>query len=154
MMVYREQRKRVATAEVLRRIGESRAFERQIEMGELHAGIADALCRDCDRDIRNAALPPEIEISVPEGFAYYALDPELYRMAARRFVEDVHPQSVAVIGIRSIGATLGAIVEAELRKLGLSTRFATVRPRGHPFQRRVCADYDLAHSWLGWPGHF
>jgi hypothetical protein len=154
MMVYREQRKRVRTAEVLQHIGESRGFERQIEMGELHAGIADALCPDCDRDIRNAALPPEIEVSVPEGFAYYALDPELYRIAARRFVEDVHPQSVAVIGIRSIGTTLGAIVEAEFRSLGLTTRFATVRPRGHPFHRTVCVDYDLAHPWLGWSGHF
>jgi hypothetical protein len=154
MIVYREQRRRVLTAAVLRRIGEARGFERDMEMGELHAGVADAFCPDCDRDIRNAALPPEIEISVPEGFAYYALDPELYRIAARRFVSELRPSEVAVIGIRSIGTTLGATVEAELRRLGVTTRFATVRPRGHPFDRRLRVDYDLAHCWLGWHGYF
>jgi hypothetical protein len=154
MIVYREQRRRVPTAEVLRRIGEARGFERDMEMGELHAGVADAFCPDCDRDIRNAELPPEIDISVPEGFAYYALDPELYRIAARRFLADVRPASVAVIGIRSIGTTLGAVVEDEFRKHEVATRFATVRPRGHPFDRQLRVDYDLAHSWLGWSGCF
>lgn len=154
MIVYREQRRRVSTAEVLRRVAEARGFERQMEFGELHAGVADAFCPDCDRDIRNAPLPAEIEISVPEGFAYYALDPELYRMAARRFVAEVRPSGVAVIGIRSIGTTLGAIVEEELRNLGITTRLSTVRPRGHPFDRQLRVDYDLARSWLGWPGHF
>ena len=59
--------------------------------------------------------PPEIEVSVPEGFAYYALDPELYRTAARQFVRDNAASRVAVIGIRSIGATLSSVVESELR---------------------------------------
>ena len=77
-------------------------------------------------------LPPEIEISVPEGFAYYALDPELYRIAARRFRDDAHPERVAVIGIRSIGTTLGAIVAPEL-----GGRLWTVRPHGHPWDRRI-----------------
>jgi hypothetical protein len=154
MIVYREQRRRVSTADVLRRVGEARGFERDMEMGEFHAGVADAFCPDCDRDIGNAAIPPDIDISVPEGFAYYALDPELYRMAARRFVAELRPSSVAVIGIRSIGTTLGAVVETELRKQGVTTRFATVRPRGHPFDRELRVDYDLAHSWLGWSGVF
>jgi hypothetical protein len=154
MIVYREQRRRVAASEVLRRIAEARGFERQMELGEFHAGIADAFCSDCDRDPRNAVLPPELEIAVPEGFAYYALDPELYRIATRRFVEEIRPRNVAVIGIRSIGTTLGAIVEAELQALRVATRFYTVRPRGHPFDRQIRVDYDLAHSWLTWPGHF
>jgi hypothetical protein len=154
VIVYREQRRRVPTAEVLRRIGEARGFEREMEMGELRAGVADAFCPDCDRDISNAALPPEIEISVPEGFAYYSLDPELYRMAARQFAAAATPSSVAVIGIRSIGATLGAIVQDELRSAGIATRFTTVRPRGHAFDRQLRVDYDLAHAWLGWSGHF
>jgi len=154
MMVYREQRRRVATADILRRVGEARGFEREMEMGELHAGVADAFCPDCDRDVRNAELPAEVEISVPEGFAYYAVDPELYRMAARRFLAEQRPESVAVIGIRSIGATLGGVVESELRKHDVATRFATVRPRSHPFDRQLRVDYDLAHSWLGWTGVF
>ncbi len=154
MIVYREQRRRVSTAEVLRRIGEARGFERAMEIGELQAGVADAFCPDCDRETRRLALPAEIDISVPEGFAYYALDPELYRIAVRRFLDELQPSMVAVIGIRSIGATLGAIVEEELRKRGVATRFSTVRPRGHPFDRELRVDYDLARSWLGWPGHF
>jgi hypothetical protein len=149
MIVYREQRRRVATADVLRRIGEARGFERDMELGELHAGIADAACPDCDREIGNIALPAQLDISVPEGFAYYAVDPELYRIAARRFRDDLRPEQVAVIGIRSIGTTLGAIVAAEL-----GGRLWTVRPRGHPWNRRIHVGYDIARSWLAWPGHF
>src|SRR5690242_4871694 len=150
MIVYREQRKRVATAEVLRRIGDARGFEREMEFGEFHAGLADAYTPDCDRDVRDTPIPPQIEISVPEGFAYYALDPELYRRAARRFVSEARPERVAVIGIRSIGATLGAIVCDEIQR----SRLWTVRPRGHPFDRQIRADYDLARAWMTWGGHF
>jgi hypothetical protein len=150
MIVYREQRKRVDTAEVLRRIGEASGFEREMEMGELHAGVADAYTPDCDRETRDLPIPKEIEISVPEGFAYYALDPELYRRAARRFVAEARPERVAVIGIRSIGATLGAVVASEIER----SRLWTVRPRGHPFDRQVRADYDLARAWMSWGGHF
>jgi hypothetical protein len=149
MIVYREQRRRVATSEVLRRIGEAHGIERDMEMGELHAGVADAYCPDCDREIGNTVLPVEIDISVPEGFAYYALDPELYRIAARRFREDARPERVAVIGIRSIGTTLGAIVASEL-----GGRLWTVRPHGHPWDRRIHAGYDLARAWSAWTGHF
>jgi hypothetical protein len=149
MIVYREQRRRVLTGEVLRRIGEARGFERDMEMGELHAGVADAYCPDCDREIGNTVIPPEIEISVPEGFAYYALDPELYRIAARRFRDAARPERVAVIGIRSIGTTLGAIVASEL-----GGRLWTVRPHGHPWDRRIHVGYDVARSWLAWNGHF
>ncbi len=150
MIVYREQRKRVATADVLRRIGEARGFEREMEFGELHAGIADAVSPDCDREIGNAEIPLEIELSVPEGFAYYALDPELYRRAARRFVAEVRPERVAVIGIRSIGTTLAAVVAREVP----NSRVWTVRPRGHPFDRQARVDYEIARAWLGWRGHF
>src|SRR3954452_13490739 len=149
MIVYREQRHRVQTADVLRRIGEATGFERDMELGELHAGVADAYCPDCDREIGNAVLPAQIEISVPEGFAYYALDPELYRIAARRFRAEARPERVAVIGIRSIGTTLGAIVASEL-----GGRLWTVRPHGHPWDRRIHVGYDFARSWLAWTGHF
>jgi hypothetical protein len=150
MIVYREQRKRVTTAEILRRIGQARGFEREMEFGEFYAGLADAYTPDCDRDVRDKPIPADLEISVPEGFAYYALDPELYRRAARRFVAEARPDRVAVIGIRSIGATLGAIVADEIQ----CSRLWTVRPRGHPFDRQVRADYDLARAWMSWGGHF
>jgi hypothetical protein len=150
MIVYREQRRTVATADVLRRIGEAAGFEREMEFGELYAGLADAISPDCDRDIRHAEIPQRIEISVPEGFAYYALDPELYRRAARRFLAEERPKRVAVIGIRSIGTTLAAVVARELP----NSRIWTVRPRGHPFHRELRVDYDVARSWLGWGGYF
>jgi hypothetical protein len=151
MIVYREQRTRVATADVLRRVGEASGFERAMELGELHAGVADAWCPDFDRDLHDAPLPPEIEISVPEGFAWYALDPELYRIAARRFAAAAHPDRVAVIGIRSIGTTLGAVVADEL---GPTARLWTVRPRGHPFDRQLRVDSHLERAWREWGGHF
>lgn len=150
MIVYREQRRRIPTSEALRRIGEESGFDRLMEFGEFETGVADAYSPDCDRDVRHAMIPPEIDISVPEGFAYYALDPELYRRSARRFVAELRPDRVAVIGIRSIGTTLAAVVAEEVP----NARVWTVRPRGHPFERRVCVDYDIARAWLTWAGHF
>jgi hypothetical protein len=98
VIVYREQRRRVFTAEFLHQIEDTQGFDRQMKFGQFEAGVADALCPECDRDLPVLAalrrgesdrgewegfeLPREIEISVPEGFAYYALDPELYRRAA------------------------------------------------------------------------
>jgi hypothetical protein len=165
MIVYREQRRRIATAEACERVRNATGMDRLIEMGELEAGVADALCpvRDVDLPVlqrlrRGEAepgeLPREIEISVPEGFAYYALDPELYRIAARRYMAERHPARVAVIGIRSIGATLGAVVEAELGERDCDTRFWTVRPRGHPWDRRLEVADDLAQTWRLWQGDF
>src|SRR5690349_8351031 len=106
MIVFRRQRRRVRTAEMLTRIDAAHGFERQIEVGELEAGVADELCPERDEDLpvlrglregqwKGLELPHEIDISVPEGFAYYALDPELYRIAVRRLVWQVRPSRVA-----------------------------------------------------------
>lgn len=158
MMVYREQKRRVRTREALRRAGELRGFEREMEMGEIEAGIADALCPERDDELppewEAAEVPEEIEISVPEGFAYYAVDPELYRMAARRFAEEALPERVAAIGIRSIGVTLGGVVADELRRRGVETRLWSVRPRGHPFQRELRVTERLERNWREWRGWF
>src|SRR5690349_8959561 len=56
-------------------------------------------------------LPQRIELRLPEGFAFYAVYPEAYVEAARRLKLSGPPR---VIGIRSIGTTLGAIVAAAL----------------------------------------
>ncbi|HEY1337705.1 MAG TPA: hypothetical protein VGF59_09360 [Bryobacteraceae bacterium] len=165
MIVYREQRRRIPTAEAIRRVEAASGFERLMELGELEAGVADALCPERDDDLpplgalrrgewRGLDLPREIEISVPEGFAYYALDPELYRIAARRFAAECRPERAAVIGIRSIGATLSAIVEAELAAQGCHTGSWTVRPRGHPWNRHLCVSGALDHAWRVWDGWF
>ncbi|KLK94493.1 hypothetical protein AA309_03360 [Microvirga vignae] len=68
-----------------------------------------------------------------EGYAFYALYPETYGEAALR---SGLGSSARVIGIRSIGAGLSAIVAAALNA---SPAF-TVRPMGHPFHREMRVD--------------
>jgi hypothetical protein len=165
MIVYRKQRRRVSTAEVIRRVEASHGFERQMELGELESGVADELCPDFDDDLpvlralredrwRGLDLPREIDISVPEGFAYYALDPELYRIASRRLVSDLRPERVAVVGVRSIGTTLASVVQAQMRTLGVDTVSWTVRPRSHPWNRSLAVAPRLEHAWRNWDGLF
>jgi hypothetical protein len=76
-----------------------------------------------------AAAPREpLRCRVPEGFAHYAVYPEAYAAAA--------PGRFAVVGIRSIGTTLAAMVAAR----GGSAPAVTVRPVGPPFERRIALD--------------
>jgi hypothetical protein len=58
---------------------------------------------------------------VSEGYAYYALFPETYAATAKRFWAGARPPRVAVIGIRSIGTSLSAIVVEALRARGCAT---------------------------------
>jgi hypothetical protein len=74
-----------------------------------------------------------------EGYAFYALYPESYLEAARA---SGLGRDTQVIGIRSIGAGLSALVAAEL---GAPAPF-TLRPVGHPFGREVRVDPDLTKS--------
>ena len=80
-------------------------------------------------------LPEHVNVSTPEGFAYYGLDPRAYAQLALVAAEGQRP--VAVIGIRSIGATLSAVVLAALRQRVISCARITVRPQGHPFDRQL-----------------
>jgi hypothetical protein len=72
-----------------------------------------------------------------EGFAHYSLFPHQYVLAAERFADACAPQSVACIGIRTIGVPLAYVVAAALERRGVATRVFTVRPRGMPFDRTV-----------------
>ena len=78
-------------------------------------------------------------LKIPEGFAFYALFPEQYCAAALHYLEQRgRPAgSVHVLGLRSIGTTLSAVVSAVLRAAGVAHRRVTVRPHGHPFARTV-----------------
>jgi hypothetical protein len=73
-----------------------------------------------------------VDVRTPEGFAYYAIHPLAYAgLIARN-----KPRSLAfVVGIRSIGTTLSAVVRAKLRSLGVEVERTTVRPTGHPYDR-------------------
>ncbi|WP_156376019.1 hypothetical protein [Methylobacterium sp. Leaf117] len=81
-------------------------------------------------ELAGLALPPEIATRWAEGFAFYAIYPETYGIAAR--TAGLAPDTL-VIGLRSIGAPLAAMVAAGIG----SRRLLTVRPVGHPFRRHL-----------------
>ena len=71
-----------------------------------------------------------------EGYAFYALYPESYFLAAQR--SGLGPETV-VLGIRSIGTSLGAMVAA-----GVGAKSViTLRPHGHPYDRQVTVSPSL-----------
>ncbi len=80
-------------------------------------------------------LPESVNVSTPEGYAFYGVYPEAYAEAARRFLRERRPAGVVAIGIRSIGTSLSAVVAAVLEQHGCLEDSCTVRPRGHPFDR-------------------
>ncbi len=83
-------------------------------------------------------------VKVPEGFSLHAVYPEQYMLAAGQWLAD-HKERRAqgqgpgavVVGIRSIGSTLAAVVATVLRAGGWQVQSLTVRPRGHPYARIV-----------------
>jgi hypothetical protein len=88
-------------------------------------------------------LPPAAERRVSEGYAYYALHPETYAAAAERLARVVRPDAAVVVGIRSIGTSLSAVVGAALAARGIRVETHSVRPRGHPFDRELRLDDPL-----------
>ncbi|HEX6940428.1 MAG TPA: hypothetical protein VF158_13520 [Longimicrobiales bacterium] len=95
------------------------------------------------------ALPARVVIRPPEGYAHYALDPGGYARAAAAYRLDagaVRAARAVVIGVRSIGTSLSAVVAAAVG----SDRTATVRPRGASGERRVAVDAALARRVLDW----
>src|SRR5690349_6859784 len=72
-----------------------------------------------------------LTIKTPEGFAFYSLFPEQYCVSAERWAAERAFQpskNVLVVGIRSIGTTLSAVVAATLNALGWKAERITVRP--------------------------
>jgi hypothetical protein len=86
-------------------------------------------------DLTDAALPSQVQTSVPEGYAYYGVYPEMYLEAARRYHAEAGPAEAVCLGLRSIGTSLSAVVAAALEELGCRVTSGTIRPRGHPFCR-------------------
>lgn len=83
-----------------------------------------------------------VEVKAPEGYAYYAVYPETYGLAARETGFEAPP---AVIGLRSIGTSLGSIVA---EAAGART-LVTARPCGHPFARELRLSGELAEALKG-----
>lgn len=83
--------------------------------------------------LRTVRLPDEVTVKTPEGFAFYALYPEAYAEAGRALAG----RDLQVIGLRSIGTTLAAMVAAGAG-IGAGVPCpVTVRPDGHPFSRHL-----------------
>jgi hypothetical protein len=103
------------------------------------AGVQDAIdgCRRAVQCLVDVSFEGDVSARTAEGFAYYALFPEQYILAAERFVREHAPSTLTCIGIRSIGAPLAHIVGAAAERRGVPARVFTVRPRGHPFDRRL-----------------
>ncbi len=89
--------------------------------------------------------PGRLRVKRPEGYTFYALYPEAYIEAAER--SGLSSRTV-VIGLRSIGLGLAALVSAGL---GAAPAFS-LRPVGHPFARRVEVAEALSHLILADPG--
>jgi hypothetical protein len=90
-------------------------------------------------------LPSHIRCAHPEGFSYYGLHPLDFADLISKVHSQLKPRA-AVIGIRSVGSTLGAVVTAALRARGMTAERTTVRPAGEPYERQVA----FAPAQLRW----
>jgi hypothetical protein len=127
-----------------------------LRAGELECGLTDAGCgvpnletltdvaarRLVNPDIP-VPLPPiefsltpdDVRVSPAEGFAYYALHPlDFADLAATVLLK---APEAAIIGIRSIGSTLSAVVLAAIERRAMPASRITVRPKGHPYNRQT-----------------
>lgn len=170
MLVYGDHRRRVDPRarlnDLVARAPHDRRTALLLDAGELAQGLIDhefeatgideitplaSAAMDLVRDIaagtraldrhplRALSLPERVSLSRPEGFAFYAVYPDAWASAARPFVA----LRSRVIGIRSIGLTLGAVVAATVD----AERFVSVRPTGHPFDRTLAIGPAL-ERWL------
>ncbi len=108
-------------------------------------GVAEV--RDALGALSGLPLPPAVTVKVPEGYALYALYPEQYALAARQLAAR-HAGPVVVVGLRSIGTSLAAVVAAALHSPAPPV---TLRPVGHPFQRTLKVGPRLAQLLLSQP---
>jgi hypothetical protein len=105
------------------------------------SAFQDAGCpADLDLDALAALpLPETIDVRQPEGFAFYALYPESYLAAGRR----LSGSEWRVLGLRSIGTTLAAAVAAGIGTPRAGPPPLTLRPVGHPYDRRLSLADDI-----------
>jgi len=93
-----------------------------------------------------AGLPETVSIKLAEGFAFYALRPEAFGLAARQLRLAGEPR---VIGLRSIGTGLACMAAAALN----APPPVTLRPSGDPFDRRPRVADDLVGATLSGDAH-
>ncbi|SCB57475.1 hypothetical protein GA0061105_102467 [Rhizobium aethiopicum] len=109
-------------------------------------GFAGSLSfpEDWTAELDFLASADPVRMKRAEGYAFYALYPESYIEAAS--ISNLTPKTV-VIGIRSIGIGLAAMVSAAL---GAEPAYS-LRPTGHPFERHVSVTPALSRRILADP---
>jgi len=179
MLVYgdqpRRERPRDKLAAIRAAIASADRTRALIEAGELAQGLADAefevLGADDDTPVQAAAmalcvavargagaeavtarlaaldLPEQVSVKTPEGYAFYGLCPESYALAAAAHAWASPP---FVIGLRSIGTSLAAVVAAATG----AREVISVRPTGHPFRRELRLSPALRVRLAAHPGPF
>ena len=76
--------------------------------------------------------------TIPEGYLFYGLFPEPYwRLGQNLGSTFAAATPIVVVGIRSIGTSLSAMLAEGLRQAGHPCLRITVRPSGAPFEREV-----------------
>ena len=93
------------------------------------------------------SLAGSVTTKQAEGYAFYAIYPEAYLQAAQ--FSGLGGDTM-VIGIRSIGAGLAALVAAAIG----APPAVTVRPIGHPFDRKLALGEKLSQNLLAHQGPF
>ena len=122
----------------MRTVAESLGQAVVSSMSNDRGGIARAAARAAHAGAGCADIDvPRVSLRVPEGYAYYSLYPESYAEVAMDWAAHERPDRVLALGLRSIGTSLSAVVAGALRRCGVDTTSWTLRPRGHPFDRRV-----------------
>lgn len=99
---------------------------------DLLAGVVRGQPAEAELEALRRLSPEQIEVTTPEGYAFYAVYPQAYRLAAARIAWETPP---LVIGLRSIGTGLAAVVTEATG----APVFVTLRPTGDPFAREVRA---------------
>ena len=113
-------------------------------------------CRAALELLRASGRDVPINVKVPEGYAFYLLYPEQYILAVEQWLAAQSTDFVGdgvVVGLRSIGTSLSAIIAERLRQSGRvgNVRRITVRPHGSPFARMVTLPHDFPGTVPG-PG--
>jgi hypothetical protein len=101
--------------------------------------------------LQRCAGAGRLRVSRPEGFAYYGLVPRDLAERARTLELG---SRVTVVGVRTIGTTLSAVVAAALDGPGQMVRRFTVRPHGHPYDRRTTLAPPLRDQVRNGQDHF
>jgi hypothetical protein len=136
----------VRAGEIESALADARAAQTSTAMAltdSLAAAVLDGRARDdrATRMARSLERSGTLSVVPPEGFSYYGLHPRDF--ADRTALPPLAGlDRVAVVGLRSIGTTLSAVVCAAVRKRYGNAERRTVRPGGDPCARVTTLEPD------------